>query len=70
MLVIAGHHPFSVKARPRSAAVMTVAVYSAVSAGKAAGTENPDELGVLVRLSVDGLAGPRAGCECEPDPGI
>jgi hypothetical protein len=37
MLVTAGHHPFSVKERPRSAAVMTAAVYSAVSAGKAAG---------------------------------
>jgi hypothetical protein len=29
--------------------------------------ENPDELGVLVRLGVDGLAVPPAGCEREPD---
>jgi hypothetical protein len=37
MLVMVGYHPFSVKARPRSAAVMTAAVYSAVSAGRAVG---------------------------------
>jgi hypothetical protein len=38
MLVIVGHYPFSVKERPRSAAVMRAAVYSALSAGRAVGT--------------------------------
>jgi hypothetical protein len=33
-----GYQPFSVKVRPRSAAVITAAVYSAVSGGRAAGS--------------------------------
>jgi hypothetical protein len=36
--VMTGYQPFSVKVRPRSAAVITAAVYSAVSAGRAAGS--------------------------------
>jgi hypothetical protein len=32
--------------------------------------ENPDKLGVLVRLGVGRLAVPHAGREREPDPGV
>ena len=38
--------------------------------GRQAGGVGPDELGVLVRLSVDGLALPPDGFEGEPDPGV
>jgi hypothetical protein len=53
-----GYHPFSVNVRPRSAAVIAAAVYSAVSGGRAAGSAHFLWGSQLLRLRFSLIAAP------------